>query len=88
MAVPPLVAEPRAVQNLEGMPMRYLTAASSGRTQGPAVVQALTRAGARAEYLNFGDPGIPGYGHFAMIESNRKQVFDVMAGWISRTLPA
>ncbi|MGE0594366.1 MAG: alpha/beta fold hydrolase [Vicinamibacterales bacterium] len=86
--MPPLVAETRAVQNLDGVPMMYLTAANSGRTQGPAIVQALTRAGARAEHLNLGDLGIPGNGHFAMIESNRKQVFDVIAGWLSRTLPA
>jgi hypothetical protein len=42
----------------------------------------LTKAGARAEHVNLQDRGILGNGHFAMIETNRKDVFEVIRGWI------
>ena len=72
----------RALPNLKGIPMMYLTAENSGRTQGPAIVAALTQSGAVAEHVTLKDRGILGNGHFAMLETNRKQVFDVVRGWI------
>ena len=83
--VPPDPA--RSLTTLAGIPMMYLTAANSGRTNGPAIVEALARAGARAEHIALKDRGILGNGHFAMFEKNRKDVFEVIRGWIEKTLP-
>jgi pimeloyl-ACP methyl ester carboxylesterase len=76
-----------ALTNLRGIPMMYLTAEASGRTQGPAIVQALQQAGAAAEHIGLGERGIRGNGHFAMLETNRKDVFEVIRGWIESKLP-
>ncbi len=72
----------RALSNVAGVPMMYFTAEASGRTDGPAIVDALRKAGAAAEHLNLKDRAVLGNGHFAMLESNRKQVFEVVRGWI------
>ena len=74
----------RALDNVTGTPMLYLTAEASGRTDGPAIVAALSKSGAAAEHINLKDVGILGNGHFAMLESNRKQVFDVISDWVAR----
>jgi pimeloyl-ACP methyl ester carboxylesterase len=74
----------RTLANVKGVPMLYLTAEASGRTEGPGIVAALTKSGAAAEHMNLKDVGILGNGHFAMLESNRKQVFDVISDWVSR----
>ena len=73
--------------NLKGIPMMYLTAENSGRTNGPAIVQALNASGAVAEHINLKDRSITGNGHFAMVETNRKQVWDVVRGWIDSKVP-
>ena len=75
---------PTRLPNLAGIPMAYFTAANSGRTQGPAIVAALNASGAKAEHIAFADRGIAGNGHFAMIETNRRQVFDLIHGWIAQ----
>jgi pimeloyl-ACP methyl ester carboxylesterase len=72
----------RPLAGVAGIPMLYFTAEASGRTDGPAVVDALRQSGAAAEHLNLKDRGILGNGHFAMLETNRKQVFDVVRTWI------
>jgi pimeloyl-ACP methyl ester carboxylesterase len=82
-------AEPaQKLKNLVGIPIVYVTAEKSGRTQGPAVVASLKQAGCDAEDLQLKDRGILGNGHFMMIENNRRQVFDVIRGWIERKVPA
>jgi pimeloyl-ACP methyl ester carboxylesterase len=84
----PLVGQGAApLPNLKGIPMMYLTAENSGRTNGPAIVQALNASGAVAEHINLKDKGITGNGHFAMVETNRKQVFEVIRGWIESKVP-
>ncbi len=75
------------VPKVRGIPMMYLTAEASGRTQGPAIVAALTQAGAAAEHINLKDKQVTGNGHFAMVETNRKQVWDVVRGWIESKVP-
>jgi hypothetical protein len=72
----------RKLKNLAGIPIVFVSAEKSGRTQGPAVVAFLKQAGCDAEELKLKDQGILGNGHFMMIESNRKQVFDLIRGWI------
>ena len=48
----------------------------------------LKQAGCDAEDLQLKDRGILGNGHFMMFENNRRQVFDVIRGWIERKVPA
>ena len=74
--------------NLQGIPIVYVTAEKSGRTQGFAVIASLKQAGCDAEELQLKDRGILGNGHFMMFENNRRQVFDVIRGWIEQKLPA
>jgi pimeloyl-ACP methyl ester carboxylesterase len=83
-----LQAEPaRKLKNLQHIPMLYLTADNSGRTGGPGITAYLRQAGAPAEHLNLRERGILGNGHFAMLESNNEQVFEVIRGWIESKLP-
>jgi len=79
---------PRRLKNLLGIPMAYVTAEQSGRTQGPAVVAFLKNAGCDAEDLQLKDKGIHGNGHFMMFEPNRRQVFDTIRGWIESKVEA
>jgi pimeloyl-ACP methyl ester carboxylesterase len=79
---------PNPMPKLKDMPIMYLTAENSGRTNGPTIVAALNQSGARAEHVSLKDRGITGNGHFAMVETNRKEVFDVIRGWIESKLPA
>jgi pimeloyl-ACP methyl ester carboxylesterase len=84
-----LQAEPaRKLKNLQGIPIVVVTAESSGRTQGPPVVAFLKQAGCDAEELQLKDKGILGNGHFMMLETNNRQVFDVIRAWVEAKLPA
>jgi pimeloyl-ACP methyl ester carboxylesterase len=88
-AVPQVgITATRTLRNASGIPMLYLTAENSGRTAGPEIVKALVASGVPAEHLNLKDRGILGNGHFAMIETNRKEVFDVIRGWVESKVPA
>jgi pimeloyl-ACP methyl ester carboxylesterase len=78
---------PNPIPNYKGVPMMYLTAENSGRTNGPAIVAALRQSGALADHINLKDRGITGNGHFAMVETNRKEVFEVIRGWIESKIP-
>jgi len=78
---------PNPMPNLKGIPMMYLTAENSGRTNGPLIVEALKESGARAEYVALKDRGITGNSHFAMVETNRREVFEVIRGWIESKIP-
>ena len=84
-----LQAEPaHKLKNLRGIPIVYVTAEMSGRTGGPAAVAFLKQAGCTAEDLELKDHGVLGNGHFMMIENNRRQVFDIIQGWIEKNVPA
>jgi hypothetical protein len=61
----------------------YLLAERGGR-DGRPILDALVQSGARAELINLKDRGILGNSHFAMFENNRKQVFEVIRGWIDQ----
>ena len=76
------------LKNLQGIPIVYVTAERSGRTQGPAIVAFLKQAGCDAEDLQLKDRGILGNGHFMMIENNRRQVFEVIRDWVEKRLTA
>jgi pimeloyl-ACP methyl ester carboxylesterase len=70
------------LKNLAGIPIVFVSAEKSGRTEGPSVVAFLKQAGCDAEELQLKQRTILGNGHFMMIESNRKQVFDAIRGWL------
>jgi hypothetical protein len=73
--------------NLKGLPMMYLLAERGGRN-GQPILEALTASGARAELINLKDRNILGNSHFAMFENNRRQVLDVIRGWIEEHVRA
>jgi pimeloyl-ACP methyl ester carboxylesterase len=72
--------------NLKGMPIMYLLSERGGRP-GKPILDALTQSGARAELIDLKERGIFGNSHFAMFENNRRQVFDVIKGWIEERVP-
>jgi hypothetical protein len=78
---------PNPMPNYQGIPMMYLTAENSGRTNGPTIVEALRQSGAVADHINLKGRGITGNGHFAMVETNRKEVFEVIRNWIESKIP-
>jgi pimeloyl-ACP methyl ester carboxylesterase len=79
--------EPRKLKNLQGIPIIYVVAERSGRNGGP-VTEYLKQAGCDAESFNLKDKGILGNGHFMMLETNRRQVFDAIHGWIQAKVKA
>ncbi len=72
----------RKLKNLQGIPIAYLTAERSGRSGAP-VTAFLKQAGCDATDLQLKGKGVLGNGHFMMLETNRKQVFDVVNAWVT-----
>ncbi len=73
-------------KNLQGIPIAYIVAERSTRRAEP-VVAFLKQAGCDAEALNLKEKGIFGNGHFMMLESNRKVVFEAIRGWLEAKVP-
>jgi len=69
------------LKNLIGIPIVYIAAERSGR-DGTGHIEFLKQAGCSAEYLPLVSRNVLGNGHFMMLEKNRKQVFDVIDGWL------
>jgi hypothetical protein len=83
-----LQAEPaRKLKNLQGIPIIYVVAEQSGRRAEP-VIAFLKQAGCNAEAFELKEKKILGNGHFMMLETNSRQVFDAIRGWIEEKLPA
>jgi pimeloyl-ACP methyl ester carboxylesterase len=78
---------PRALKNLQGIPIAIITAEASGRAAAPPG-ELLTQAGCTVDNVQLKDRGILGNGHFMMLETNRRQVFDVIRGWIESKIRA
>jgi pimeloyl-ACP methyl ester carboxylesterase len=76
----------KKLKNLQGTPIVYVVAERSTRRAEP-VVAFLKQAGCDAEALNLKDKNILGNGHFMMLESNRKQVFEAIRGWLEAKVP-
>jgi pimeloyl-ACP methyl ester carboxylesterase len=74
------------LKNLKGIPIAFVTAERSGRTQGPEVVAFLRQAGCTPEDVQLKDHGVHGNGHFMMLETNRKQVFDLIEAWLGHNV--
>jgi pimeloyl-ACP methyl ester carboxylesterase len=81
--------QPNPLPNLKGMPIMYLTSELAGRIPlGQAIADSLVKSGALAEHINLAkDRGITGNAHFAMFETDRKEVFEVIRGWIESKFP-
>ena len=77
-----------AWEKLRGIPVALVTAENSGRTNGPTNTATLKKAGIDAEDVQLKAKGILGNGHFMMLENNRKQVFDVIKGWLDQKVKA
>jgi pimeloyl-ACP methyl ester carboxylesterase len=71
---------------LKNMPVMYLVSERGGRP-GKPIIDALTASGARAELIDLKERGILGNSHFAMFENNRRQVFEVIKGWMEKVSP-
>jgi len=71
----------RKLKNLQGIPIALITAESSGRNTA-AKMAFLKQTGCTVEDVQLKDRGILGNGHFMMLETNRRQVFDVINGWL------
>jgi pimeloyl-ACP methyl ester carboxylesterase len=76
----------KKLKNLQGIPIAYIVAERSTRRAEP-VVAFLKQAGCDAEALNLKGKGIFGNGHFMMLESNRKVVFEAIRGWLEAKVP-
>jgi pimeloyl-ACP methyl ester carboxylesterase len=74
---------PVTLPGLKGMPIMYLLAERGGRN-GEPILNALKASGARAELINMKERGLLGNSHFAMFENNRRQVFELIRGWIEQ----
>jgi pimeloyl-ACP methyl ester carboxylesterase len=78
------------MENLKNFPSVLVTAELSGRAQQPnqaaSAVTVLKDGGCKATDLQLKDKGILGNGHFMMLESNRKQVFEAIRGWIEENV--
>ena len=90
-ATAPLVGQGGApgtpLPGLKNMPVMYLLSERGGR-QGAPILDALTASGAKAELIDLKQRGILGNSHFAMFENNRRQVFEVIRGWIEKAAPS
>jgi pimeloyl-ACP methyl ester carboxylesterase len=81
-----LQTEPaRKLRNLSQVPICIVTAEASTRSSAEPV-GFLRQAGCNVTDLQMKDKGILGNGHFMMFETNRREAFDVIRGWIEQTV--
>jgi pimeloyl-ACP methyl ester carboxylesterase len=80
--------EDAQLDKYRGFPIAVVTAENSGRTGGPPMVARLKEAGCDADDVQLKAKGILGNGHFMMLENNRRQVFDVINGWLDQKVKA
>jgi pimeloyl-ACP methyl ester carboxylesterase len=78
---------PRTLKNLQGIPIALVTAEASGRNPMPKL-EFLKQTGCTVDNVDFKARGILGNGHFMMFETNRRQAFDVIRGWIEEKIKA
>jgi pimeloyl-ACP methyl ester carboxylesterase len=74
---------PRMLAALQKTPVAIVTAERSGRNGAP-VVAFLRDGGCQADDVSLAAKGVFGNGHLMMLERNRRQVFDVIRGWIEQ----
>lgn len=76
---------PRTLRNLRAIPISFVLGEASPRHKltDPPSVEFLRQAGCTVDFIRLEERGIRGNGHFMMLETNRRQVFDVIHDWIS-----
>jgi pimeloyl-ACP methyl ester carboxylesterase len=76
---------PRKLKNLTGIPISFVLGESSPRHQqtDPPSVEFLRQAGCTVDFIRLEERGIRGNGHFMMLETNNREIFDVIHAWIA-----
>ena len=76
---------PRRLKNLQGIPISFVLGENSPRHKqtDPPSVEFLRQAGCSVDFIRLEERGIRGNGHFMMLETNRREVFDVIHAWIA-----
>jgi pimeloyl-ACP methyl ester carboxylesterase len=75
----------RMLAALQKTPVAIVTAERSGRN-GTPVAKFLRDSGCPADDVQLKEKGVVGNGHVMMLETNRRQVFDVIRGWIEQRI--
>jgi pimeloyl-ACP methyl ester carboxylesterase len=82
-----LQAEPaRRLKNLQKVPIGWLTGEFGGGGLGYSNVAFLKQAGCHAELLRLKDLGIDGNGNLMPMETNNREVFNVIDRWLDRNV--
>jgi pimeloyl-ACP methyl ester carboxylesterase len=82
-----LQAEPaRKLKNLQKVPIAWLTGEFGGGGLGYSNVAFLRQAGCQAELIRLRDLGINGNGNLMPMETNNREVFNVMEKWLDRNV--
>ena len=76
----------RRLTNLRSVPVLLVSGEYDGRAQTAAVAEYLRQVGCLAEQLRLQDRGLRGNGAMVMLETNRREVFDVLRNWLDRTV--
>jgi pimeloyl-ACP methyl ester carboxylesterase len=80
-----LQAEPaRKLKNLQKVPIAWLTGEFGGGGLGYSHVAYLRQAGCQAELIRLRDLGINGNGNLMPMETNNREVFNVVEKWFDR----
>jgi len=82
-----LQTEPaRKLKNLQTVPIAWLTGEFGGGGLGYSNVAFLRQAGCHAELIRLRDLGIDGNGNLMPMETNNREVFNVMENWLDRNV--
>ena len=77
----------RQLPNLQKMPILIMTAeASYHATYDHCTVKFLEQAGVHPTWIKLGESGIHGNGHMLMLEQNSREIADVIARWMAKTI--
>jgi pimeloyl-ACP methyl ester carboxylesterase len=74
----------RRLVHLRDVPILLVSGEYDGRAQTPAVAEYFRQAGCQAEHLRLQDHGLRGNGALVMLESNERDIFDVIRAWVDR----
>jgi pimeloyl-ACP methyl ester carboxylesterase len=79
----------RQLPKLQRIPILILTAeASYHAPYDHCTVKYLEQAGVHPKWIKLAEMGIRGNGHMMMLEKNNREIAQVMAQWLQKTLPA
>jgi pimeloyl-ACP methyl ester carboxylesterase len=77
----------RQLPNLQKMPILIMTAeASYHATYDHCTVKFFEQAGVHPTWIKLGESGIHGNGHMLMLEQNSREIAEVVARWMAKTI--